>query len=242
MSNPDNIIQDYIDGLLDAQKRKDFEERLKSDEILRAEVEMQKYLKGVITERTSPEANQLKNIIIETEEHYRSSIKRRLVKLKRYYLWIPLAAAGLLLFIFNPFKSDSISDLYSVPVMHSEIVRGAETEGDLYEKARSLYDQKLFKEARTHLDNLISMDPDNVQYIYYRALTFYGQEDWDNAVSALKPISQGNSVFADEAIYYIAICQYRLGNNDKALETLSHVGENSDMYTKARKLLNKWKK
>lgn len=242
MGNFDNMIQDYIDGLLDAQKRKRFEEQLKSDKSLRAEVEMQKYLKEVIAERTSPEANQLKSTIIDTQENYRSSTKRGIAERRRYYLWVSIAAACLLLVIFNPFKSDSISDLYNVPVMHSEVVRGGGTEGDSYEKAKSLYDQKLFKEARTHLDRLISIDHDNVQYIYYRALTFYGEEDWDNAVSALKPISQGNSVFAEEAIYYLAICQYRLGNKEDALHTVHRITRDSDKYSDAKLLIRAWSK
>lgn len=238
MNNSDQRIQDYIDGLLPADEKLAFEEQLKVDSDLQANFQEQVFLNKVLKERLGGQAEDLQITIAAAEDNYRRGKKK---EQKSWMIWLPLIAAALLLLIFNIYKQQSVDDLYNAPDMLSEVVRGGELIENHYEQARDYYKNKEFKSARGQLDVLLEAEPDNLQYHFYKAMTFYAEEDWQGALSELMPLAAGESVFKDEARYYKGICYYRLGEIETAVSTLAEIEETSPIYDKATKLRKSWR-
>lgn len=234
MSDFYEYIEDYLDGTLPLEQRESFEKQLKIDSELKNELEIHKTLRNTLSKHLDTHTQLLRSSIKEAEEKYRNKTTGKVV---RWSVASAIVAAAITIFIlFNPFAD---KDLYQMPQMQSHIVRGESSESR-YETARELYESHSFFEARTILDEILLDDPDNVEFEFYRAMTFFGEEDWMSASKALHPISLGESVLTNEATYYLAICQYELGEVKQALKTLEKIVEGADKYESAQALLKKW--
>ncbi|HMR20270.1 MAG TPA: hypothetical protein PKA53_13285, partial [Sphingobacterium sp.] len=152
-------------------------------------------------------------------------------------LYLPIAAAACLLVFFGLFLfRGGDHALYELPQMQSEIVRGQA--GDVsYEDAVKAFNNKSYGEARTMLNGLIASDSTVVQYQYYAALTYFGEEDWPSTIRELTAIAQGKSVFADEAKYYLAVAYWKSGETTKAIELANQIPDIGKLGEKTRKLL-----
>ncbi|MCY4780240.1 hypothetical protein ORI89_11305 [Sphingobacterium sp. UT-1RO-CII-1] len=237
MNNSDQRIQDYIDGVLPADEKLAFEEQLKVDSDLQTDFREQMFLNKVLKKRLGSQTEELQITIAATEDNYRRGKKK---KQKSWMIWLPLLGAALLLLVFNIYKRQSVDDLYNAPDMLSEVVRGGQLIESHYEQARDYYKNKDFKSARKQLDVLLEAEPDNLQYQFYKAITFYEEEDWQRAISELIPLAAGESVFKDEGLYYKAICHYRLKEIETAKSTLAKIEETSAIYDKATQLGKSW--
>ena len=233
MDSVNEHIEDYLDGLMSSEQKASFERQMAADDQLRKQVELQRTLRDTISRRLSVEAFEVQRTISLAAKQHRGQSKGKVVK---WSILAGIAAAIALFVLFFPFKGE---ELYEIPEMQSHIVRGEES-SELYENARELYEKGKFAEARGVIEKLILKEPDNVEYSFYHALTFYGAEQWKEAERALAPISEGPSVFSDQAKYYLAICSYKLNEKEEAVSILKSISSQSDMYKQSQQLLKKW--
>jgi hypothetical protein len=89
------------------------------------------------------------------------------------------------------------------------------------------------------LEALIVQEPTVVQYQYYAALTYIGDENWKEAVATLTPLAEGVSIYVDEARYYMALAYWKSGENTKAKEILLQVSDKGKPGEKKKALLEK---
>lgn len=233
-------IQDYIDGILTDEELEKFENELLADTSLQEEVNHYREIQKIIASRLSGEKEEqaLSETLRQSEAVHRVSQK---VKKRSIYTFIlPLAAAACLLFFLKIFFFSS-SALYELPRLESEVVRG-EMKANKYEDVVRTFNEKSYKEARVILDQLQIDEPSNVQYQYYAALTYYGEEKWMEAILKLKPIAYGESVFAPEASYYLASSYLKNNQKEEAIILLEKLKDNPELGEKATEALKEIEK
>ncbi|NGF55279.1 hypothetical protein G5B35_18300 [Parapusillimonas sp. SGNA-6] len=238
MENRAEKIQDYIDGLLLGEELIQFEKQIAEDEDLKVEVSLQQELQGIIRSRLNSNEKILRTHM-QNARILSQSTKGSSKKV--YKLYLPIAAVACLLVFFSLFLlRNSDSGLYDLPTMQSEIVRGQE-ENVSYEHAVKAFNNKEYEQARTMLDILITADSTIVQYQYYAALTYFGEENWAQSIQELTPLAEGKSIFADEAKYYLAVAYHKTEQKDKAIALLNEIPAQGKVGQKASKLLKELK-
>jgi len=229
-------IQDYIEGQLEGSELLEFEQHMKQDVDFRNLVHLQLEVHEIINRRLSLNEEDLRETLSHAENEVRGTKQQSTFALLKPLITIASAACVLLfgyLFFFNNNNS-----LYELPVMQSEIVRGQDS-NNKYEEAVKLYNEKSYTQSREILNSLISTEPEVVQYQYYVALTYLGEENWDESREKLTPIVEGHSIFKDEAKYYLAVSLEKLGNKQEAITILKTIPRQGQLGEKAEKLLKK---
>jgi len=229
-------IQDYIEGQLQGEELLEFEQHMQQDTDFRNLVHLQSEVHEIINRRLSSNEEDLRETLFHAETEVRVIEQRSIFSGFKPFFTIVTAACVLLfgyLFFFN-----TNNTLYELPAMQSEIVRGQESNIQ-YEEAVKLFNEKSYTRSREILNSLIASEPDIVQYQYYAALTYLGEENWSESRDKLTPIAEGLSIFKDEAKYYLAVSLEKLGNKAEAITILKSIPTQGQLGEKAEKLLNK---
>lgn len=228
-------IQEYIEGQLRGEELAAFENHLQHDEEFRNLVKLQQEIHEILHNRLNSGESDLRQTLFHAENQTRSS-QRTLFNRIKPIIGVASAACVLIigyLFLFNP-----ASDLYDLPTMQSEIVRGQES-NEQYEEAVKLYNHKSYFESRELLNRLLEKEPDVVQYQYYAALTYLGEENWSKATDELRKIADGQSIFNNEAKYYLAVSLDKQGMKAEAISVLKTIPNQGELGKKVEKLIDK---
>ncbi|TDQ76666.1 tetratricopeptide repeat protein [Sphingobacterium yanglingense] len=235
MENHSEKIQDYIEGLLAGEELLSFEAQLVVDKELRNMVALQREVYDILNRRVHVEDEPLKMTLAEVNRRYRSSSSSPKSAVKR---WLPVVVAACLLLVGSLFFFQGSNELYELPMMRSEIVRG-KMENTSYENAVQAFNAGRYKEAGDILSVLLESDPEQVQYQYYLALTYIGSKQWVKAIDLLAPIANGPSVFSIDSNYYLALAYYTKGDKDNAKMCLNKIPAEGEIGDKAAKLREK---
>ncbi len=234
MKPKDELIQDYIDKVLSAEDKELFDTLYESDNEFRNAVKRQIEMTDLLTRRLSSEEEALRANLTEAETKHRTG------KVISWKQWLtPLIAAACILIVvkFVFFPSDTA--LYELPEMRSEIVRGSQNnEADQYEDAVKAFNDKNYQKSTRILMQLHRADNTILQYQFYLGLSLIGEKKFDDAQMSLLPIAEGESVFQQEANYYLGIALVELGQTEQAKERLSNIDPSAKIYEKAKKLLD----
>ena len=228
-------IQEYIEGQLRGDDLAEFEKQLHQDKDFKNLVNLHREVHEILNRRLVSNEGDLRNSLLHAESVIRNPQKSLYQKLKPF-MFIASAACVLLvgyLFLFSP-----KSDLYELPSMQTEVVRGQQSNLQ-YEEAVELFNKKSYTASRVILTRLIEMEPNVVQYQYYAALTYIGEQNWLKGVEKLKPIANGPSIFSDEAKYYLAVGLEKQGQKTEAITVLQSIPSEGNIGEKAARLLKK---
>lgn len=232
MENLTDKIQDYIDGLLQGEDLAHFESQMAVDDELRNLVSLHKEVHTIINRRLDSKEDELRSNLANARAHVSTAPKSN----KIFKLYMPIAAAACLLVFFSIFYFGKDDGLYDLPTMQSEIVRG-QTGNVTYEDAVNAFNNASYIEAREMLHTLITQDSMQIQYRYYAALTYFGEENWSSSIEELTPLAEGKSIFADEAKYYLAVSYLKIDQRSNALEWLDRIPFEGKLGDKKAKLL-----
>ena len=235
MENYSEKIQDYIEGQLEGEDLIQFEAQLLVDDELRNLLSLQKEVHDILSHRVVSKEIELRETLSTVSNNFRHQTAVKVVNFRK---WIPILAAACLLVVGALFFFNQSDDLYALPELHSEIVRGQE-ENVVYENGVKAFNAKDYSVARLQFESLISSNPTQAQYQYYLGLTFLGEENLKSSIEILLPIASGESVFANEAKYYLAIAYHKNSENNKAIELLDQIKTDTSLSEKANRLLNK---
>lgn len=234
MENHSEKIQDYIEGLLIGEELSDFEAQMEVDNELRNLVSLQREVYDILNGRVNSEEVAIRQTLSDVNKRYRETPQtNRFIK-----RWIPVVAAACILLVGSIFFFKGGNTIYELPLMRSEIVRGAD-ENVTYEKAVHAFNSKNYSEARELLLLLLDREPDQVQYQYYLALTYIGDKQWGESIDLLTTIANGPSVFALEANYYLALAYYEKGDPSNAKMCLNKIPAEGKLGEKADDLRKK---
>jgi len=235
MENHSEKIQDYIEGQLVGDELLQFEAQLIVDDELRNLLALQKDVHDILVRRVMSKDMELRGTLSDAENNFRHDPNAKVINIKRI---ITVLVAACALFIASLFFFNQDNELYELPIMPSEVVRGQE-ENIAYERAVNAFNAKDYGIARDELTSLLKAEPNQLQYQYYIGLTFIGESKWSDAIANLGPMARGESVFAKDAMYYLALAYYKNHDTKNAKILLEQiVSENGTLGVKAQGLLD----
>lgn len=245
MDNYSEKIQDYIDGLLSDAEKQSFEDALAKDEGLRKETELQQQIQDVLSVRNNSEQGlqELKATLSEKGKEYFSSPPKTIAlkpSLRRKILsrWGIGAGVAACILIGLAFFGVFSSDLNQLPILQSEVVRGA-TNNDNISMAINAFNHKDYKTSIRLFSEISEKDKDAVRFKYYLGLSYCGDKQYESATEILIPVADGVSLYQDKAAYYIAVAAKESGKKQLALKYVQKVSKGSPYYNKASRLIKK---
>ncbi len=238
-------ITDYLDGMLSPEEQQQFEEALHVNKELEKATALEKRIQKVVSQRESSASkihSLKKTLNEENKTHFLTpDAPKKKISQKRI-LWptMGIAASIAVILMIGLQYLNPIGALDTLPVITHETVRGSEEESST--KAIDAYNEKEYAESIVLFTELAEHHDEAIRYKHFLGLSYFGSEDWEEAIESLKPIADGESLFKEEASYFTALAAKKLEHFEMAIKYASSISENSDYYTKAQKLLKKIEK
>jgi|SRR5690554_27169 len=212
-------IDQYLLGHLEGEELRSFEERLEHDTDFRKMVAEQRLLIGGIEEF------HLKKQL----GHYHSQMELENVNKKPLTIWLAIAASIVILIGVSFWAvSDTESAAQKVfaknfqPDPGLPTTMGTTSEYEFYSGMVS-YKRKEYSDAIAHWEPLYSANPKNDTLIYFLGVAYLAKGDHEQAERYLKVAkTHEESMFAEEAIYYLALTQLKENKVQEAKNTLEN--------------------
>lgn len=244
------IIEDYLNGSLPDEERKEFEDQLDHDKELADLVKMHAEVNEAIRDH---ELNALRNKLRELGEKYSAypgeTMGKRDVGGKR--LWkqrflssqVFRSVAALLLLIavgvavkmlfFNTLPAENLYDKYYAPYEPDVVVRSSESVNSEFENAIRNYQQGFYESALIAFNALPVRDSNADLLNFYRGLTYLGLEQYQQAVECFTAIPDDwkdpHVVHRD---WYLALACLMNHEKPKAQEILFDIQASGGYYSK----------
>jgi len=238
-------ISKYLNGEMDAQTEKEFEQKLNNDKALRNEYELHKEIQNALGEED----------IIELREKldaYRPSARpKNRLRLK----WSDALSAAALVTLFIGIgmlwmyhsQITNPDELYAsyfepYPGIYSQRSIDVDSEsGSLKRKAFLAYEEESWEKAQDHFDQLLLLQPGKTEYVFYAGMLDLKLNDTHKAIDHFRTVlDKANPFFEDQAIWYIALAYLKEENIEKSVEYLQKiVNEDLANKKKATKLLRR---
>ncbi len=251
MINEEKFIEaaeEYLNGTLSGEKRKDFENQLNSDSEFASEFEIFQLMHSGI--RQSAELDfkaQLKDIhnsIDFSEESVKSElkVKPKTSNLKTIILSIiTIAAIGLLAFLFFPSNkpTEEIIKENSKPPILALLERSSNTV-DLKKETAELWTKNNFKAAIPGLEKLVANPKTDNSFRLALAYSYFSDNQNAKAKVIFQELIESQDfLYSDHARWYSALIALKEKQQEKAIEILEQLSldKNSDRNADAVNLL-----
>lgn len=245
MKNYFNQVQDYLDDNLSEEALRDFETELSINEELKQEVKEQQKLIDLLKHRI--ETNKGLVSFHETLESKRkiyfdtpslptdlTPSSTKTFSFKKWGVSIGIAAT---LLIGLDFLGVFSANLNKLPVLQSEVTRSGSAEGEVLNTAVASFNDQDYKKSIQLFSELATIDSTNTRFNHYLGLSYVGDKRWQEAVDVLIPLANGNSLYREDAAYFVALSAWELKDYNLTKEYANKVSENNSYYKKAQKLL-----
>ncbi len=236
-----DMISRYLDGEMNAEEQKAFEEQMQQDADLKKEVELFKEVNETLKMKLHPDESEsaLQDTLEEMRDQYFRS-KTKVVSFTRFR-WMAAAAVLLIavvsIIILAPWKKDLYKQ-YAYIQMPGAEQRG--TPGDsLLKVVTENFNKEKYAETVRSFEIILKNDPQNSFLHYYYAIALQLSGEVEKSRSELLPLYNGNSSFKYGAAFYMALSYLKVKDKATCSEWLNKIPADADMYGKAQELLKK---
>ena len=246
-----NLIEKYLDQKMTENERIEFEQIMKNDSELKAEValhqEVGETLKG-------DKIHQLRDVLKETDRNWGAEKKEqkgvaRTINFRRI---IAIAATVLLLvmtyqFFFSGGGSMSNEQLFADNFQPYQMLlsqRGiSEGEKDLVlENAVLAYSKGNYQSAASSFQQLSQNDPNDISFQFYLAVAQLGAKENDASISLFQNIiSTEGHPFKEQSQWYLALAFLQNNNMESAKKSLDEIQSGQFKYKEAQQILKQLK-
>lgn len=232
----ETLLYHYFSNSLEPADEKQFNELLKTDAAFREQFEFEKSIKKVILHKEDENLKQKlqgfeKAIVGETETTTSTS---------RFRKWSIAASIVLLMGLgwvgFETFTGQNLDAMYeenyqSYPNTVFTITRGdADTSAE--RNAFVAYESGDFQTAIDHFESLKTNE--NLGYVdFYLAQSYLSLENYDTAINLFNKVIETDTVFVQEANWYLALTYLKKDDKAAAIERLNTLVKKYD-YNKNR--------
>jgi hypothetical protein len=236
-----DTISRYLDGEMNAEEQKAFEEQMQQDADLKKEVELFKEVNETLKMKLHPDESEsaLRNTLEEMRDQYFQS-KTKVVSFNRFR-WMAVAASILIavvsLTIWAPWKKDLYKQ-YAYIKMPGVEERGAPGDSLLKQVADD-FNKKKYAETVRSFEIVLKNDPQNSFLHYYYAIALQLNGEIEKSRSEFLPLYNGSSSFKYGAAFYMALSYLKEKDKTTCKEWLDKIPADADMYGKAQELLKK---
>jgi tetratricopeptide (TPR) repeat protein len=233
-----NDIELYLNGELNAEDARAFEQQMQADEALQKKVQDYQQLQATIQKYTDAEASlpPLKAILEPlTQQHFAGKHQQAGVFTLKRVSYVLAAAASIALIFFLTLPGIS-PDGYRVDDMPGAIVRGNE---NTRTKAAQLFNAKHYEEAALALQQLKQTLPADAEIDFYLGISFLKTEKYQEALPLFETLISGVSAYKEDAVFFAALSAYHLQQKDKAKQYAEQVKNGSRYDKEAKAILKK---
>jgi len=152
------------------------------------------------------------------------------------YYWIA-ASFVILLGVSMIFNSSSKPDYldYANHEIISLTVRGSDKAN--YKQAEKAFNTMQYKEANTLFDLILNEAPTATDIKLYKAIALMEINSFDEADTLLNNLSKQNTLYSNEAVWYLALSKLKQKDYDGCKKVLTNIVSDNYYFTKSQHLL-----
>lgn len=239
-------IEDFLDGDLNQEQLKEFEQDLLDDSDLQMELDLHKGIDEAIVES---DIMDLRSKLEAIETPPTPSQKR---KFKFLTSWNIAAASlalliglGSLMFILNDksnYSNDKIFSNYYKPYNVVVNTRSSDATADhILMNAVNSYESKDYRTALTLFKKILDKDSTNITSNFYSGISNIEINEYSKAnKNFTRVIKHKNNLFIEQSEWYLGFCYLMTNEKDKAVNQFHTIANGNSFYkTKAQEILNK---
>jgi tetratricopeptide (TPR) repeat protein len=226
-------IERWLDGDLSAEEKAAFEARMESDPEFRQAVALRQDMASVVDGQLKREAFQAQLESVGSKYFDTPSPRRP-------YAWIILLLAvvtALVLWwsgLFSPQSPQNLFQEYHQPPPIAWVSQG--TQETLRSQAQTAFNQGDYSLALSHIDRLLTQNPTNPEYQWYRGICLLETGDLESALAIFSALAEGNTLLRPDAQWYLALTYLKMEHLEQCQEVLQEIPEESSYFEKARAL------
>ncbi len=254
-------IEKYISGELQGRELSDFEEKLKTDTNFAEELAIYKDLESSMCLEAQKRQKQkdveatfsdLGSLYFEEEKTKsivptnNQSVPKQGGQIRKTILGITSIAAVLFfVFLLRGFLQtpSTPQDLYSDYAIHNpiEITQMGDANNKILIEAAQTFNQKKYAESLPKFNTYLAKESDDSEIILYRGIAYLETDNLTKAIDDFRLISEGNSVYTNDALWYWGLTCLKQGKTRKALYLFSQIPQNNQRYQDVQDILRKLK-
>ena len=233
------LFEEYCSELLSVEERESFEARLRQDNVFSESFIVYKELTGFLESKFENEKATIDfkdNLRAISDTHFE---KKEETKVIRFRPWQYATAASVLLlvgvFIFNR----DINPKYSNFAVHDTIslaVRGSQDQ--LYSNAEKAFNNGAYEKALSYFEALKETNEENSELALYTAISQLEVGFYKKAEQTFIVIAEGNSVYRNTALWYMALSKLKQKEYKASREFLEKIPHEYEKYEKVNELLS----
>jgi hypothetical protein len=241
-----DIIEQYLNGELSGEALIAFEEQLKNDNELAAELQLYKNIEHELKQSQQNEAEEnaltatLKNL---GAQHFTTTAKPAAKVAAMRRIW-PYAAAAAIVIIFfisktlftSTTSSEKLYAEYAVPEKLSAIVRGANNDS-LTITAVNFFNQQSYIAALPLLKMITEEDTTHADLMLALGISQLQTGNAPASISTFEKLITGETIYKYEGTFWKALALLKQDKRAGAKKILEQIPEGSSAYEKAGKLL-----
>ena len=235
----------YINGVLEGDELRTFEEALKKDHKLMEYLTLYREADAVLQGHfeNKGKRKRLEETLSALNKEYFNEEKQeaKVVKMKPRSKMLKWAVAAVVLLLASFFiprlftaPTPSFASLVEMPTA-SLTEMGVDADQNILAEAEKAFNNKNYSQVIATLKPYVNRHPDNTTTVFYLALANLEADNLQEAEAALKTISQGQSAYASEAIWYLALLELKQGNEEQFRAYLKQIPKGSQHYEVAKR-------
>lgn len=232
----------YIEETLSVSERESFEDRLKNESGFGDDFHDFKETYNMMENQFSSERKQVIKTINRADVDFKSSqdSKASSGKLVQFKPWQYALAASVILAIGLFLFQGSNKPVYADYATHNAIslTQRGETQTSV-KQAETAFNNGDYQEALDEFKTVLKTNPDRIDFQLYKGQALIETNNFTQADALLKQISEGNSVYSSQAIWWSALSKLKQKQYDEVKILLKKIDSNSAEYEKAQALLEK---
>ncbi len=251
------IIEKYLDGTLNDEELKEFNDLIENDKEFRELLQLHKETNNAIAddaffrliEKLNKQYNQYMAEINITPDESLAQLEKGIKRF--YYKWIVSVAAGFLLIAASVLtwyllvhpenQSDQLFAEYYQLYEPDIISRNIENSAGAWQHALLLYKYHKWHQADSTFSVILSLDSTDTAALFYSGMIAVELNQYKDAIQKMqKVINIGDSGYKIHARWYLGLLYCKTNETEKAREALLPLVSSENYYSKkARKLLRR---
>lgn len=231
------IFENYLNEKMISEEKATFENQLHNDDKLRTQFELYKETTRFLEVKFSNETLDFKdNLKKISTNHFSENSYNKSKVISLQSKWFAIAAV-LVVFIGIWFLNQGENPSYLDYNMHNEanFMERSDVNLDL-KVAQDYFNSKEYKKASETFAKIENLTNPEIQ-LYY-AISLIEINNYSKSKILLKNIIQGNSVYKEDAIWYLALSSLKQKKYEESKKYLQQITEDSEKYSQAQELLN----
>lgn len=228
----------YVEGEMQGEELKEFEDQMQIDGTLREKVDVFSSVEQALSGRFQNDTNEqgFNNQIARLAGAHIVEDAEKPSKIK-WFLWAAAASVILLAVIF--FSTPSSEPTYADYAVYEPLALAERGDTDSVKLlAESAFNGKEYEKALRYVDAILREDMENTSLQIYKAIALIELGRYDEADDLLNSIERRDSLYRDKAIWWQALSALKQREYDRSKALLIRISEDADEYKRAQTLLD----